>query len=64
MVQAEGEGKGVSFREIWRSFVLYGLFAVLVIAGFHELPEGETILSWYIIIASAAVPATIARFWR
>jgi hypothetical protein len=38
-------------------------FAVLVITGFHELPDGESILPRYIIIASA-VPATIARFWR
>jgi hypothetical protein len=56
----------VSFHEIWRSFVLYGLFIVLVITGFHELPDEESVsvLPWYIIIASAAVPATIARFWQ
>jgi len=51
-------------REIWRSFVLYGLFFVLLIGGWHELPEGESILPWYVIVASAAVPAFIARFWR
>jgi len=51
-------------REIWRAIVLYGLFAVLVITGFQELPDGESILPLYIIIASAAVTATIARFWR
>jgi hypothetical protein len=51
-------------REVWRAIVLCGLFAVLVITGFHELPDRESILPWYIVIASAAVPATIARFWR
>lgn len=48
----------------WRALVLYGLFALLLIAGWHELPEGESILlPWYVIIASAAVPAFIAHFW-
>ena len=46
----------MNLREIWRAIVLYGLFAVLVITGFHELPDGESILPVYIIIASAAVP--------
>jgi hypothetical protein len=63
-VRAEGEGEVVNFREIWRSFVLYGLFFMLLVAGWHELPGGESILPWYVIIASAAVPAFIARFWR
>jgi hypothetical protein len=49
---------------IGRAVVLYGLFAGLLVAGFHELPPGETILPWYIIVASAAVPAFLARFWR
>jgi hypothetical protein len=53
----------VTFQEIWRSFVLYGLFLVLVIAGWRALPEGESILPWYVIVASAAVPVFIARFW-
>jgi hypothetical protein len=34
----------MSVREVWRSFVLYGLFAVLVITGFHELPDRESVL--------------------
>jgi len=34
----------MNFREIWRAIVLYGLFAVLVITGFHELPDGEITL--------------------
>jgi hypothetical protein len=34
----------MNFREIWRAIVLYGLFAVLVITSFHELPDGEIIL--------------------
>ena len=42
--------------------MLYGLFAILLITGFRELPDGESILYWYIIIASAAVPSWIARF--
>ena len=54
----------MSVREICRSFVLYGLFFILMIAGWHELPEGESVLPWYLIVASAAVPAFIARFWR
>lgn len=49
--------------EIWRAIVLYGLFAALLVAGWHELPPGETILSWYVIVASAAIPAFIGRFW-
>jgi hypothetical protein len=51
-------------REVWRSFVLYALFFILLVAGWHELPGGESILPWYVIIASAAVPAFIAKFWR
>jgi hypothetical protein len=51
-------------REIWRSCVLYGLFFLLLIGGWHELPEGESILPWYVIVASAAVPAFIAKAWR
>jgi hypothetical protein len=43
----------VSLREIWRSFVLYGLFFLLLIGGWRELPEGESILQWYVIVASA-----------
>jgi hypothetical protein len=54
----------VNLREIWRSIVLYGLFFVLAIAGWGALPEGESILPWYVIVASAAVPVFIARFWR
>jgi hypothetical protein len=54
----------VNFREGWRFFVLYGLFFVLLIAGWHELPGDDSILPWYVIVASAAVPAFIARFWR
>ena len=54
----------MNLREIWRSFVLYGLFLVLAIAGWRELPEGESILPWYVVVASAAVPAVIARFWK
>lgn len=49
--------------EIWRAIVLYGLFAVLLVAGWHELPPGVGLLPWYVIIASAAVPAFIARYW-
>jgi hypothetical protein len=51
-------------REIWRSFVLYALFFVLLIAGRRALPGGESILPLYVIVASAAAPAFIARFWR
>jgi hypothetical protein len=29
-----------------RSVVLYGLFIVLLIAGWHELPSGDAILPW------------------
>jgi hypothetical protein len=54
----------MNFPEILRSFVLYGLFFALRIGGWHELPEGESILPWYVIIASAAVPMFISRFWR
>jgi len=61
---AEGEKVNVNIREIWRSLVLYGLFFMLAIAGWRALPEGESILPWYVIVASAAVPAFIARFWR
>ena len=35
-----------------------------LIAGWRELPGGDSILPWYVIVASAAVPAFIARFWR
>ena len=61
---AEGEGQAVNFREGWRSFVLYALFFVLLIVGWRDLPSGDSILPWYVIIASAAVPAFVARFWR
>jgi hypothetical protein len=50
-------------HQIWRSIVLFGLFVVLLIAGWSELPDGDSILRWYVIVASAAVPAFIARFW-
>jgi hypothetical protein len=50
-------------HQIWRSIVLFGLFVVLLIAGWNELPEGDSILPWYVIVASAAVPGFIARFW-
>jgi hypothetical protein len=64
---AQGEGEVMSLREIWRSIVLYGLFAALVYTGFEDLPElpdRATVLPLYILIASAAVPMTIAHFWR
>jgi len=51
-------------REIWRSFVLYALFFILLITGWRALPNGDSILPWYVIIASASVPAFIAKFWR
>jgi hypothetical protein len=54
----------MNIREGWRSFVLYAIFFVLLVTGWHELPDGESILPWYVIIASAAVPAFIAKFWR
>jgi hypothetical protein len=54
----------VSVREIWRSFVLYAIFFVLLVTGWHELPGGDSILPWYVIVASAAVPAFIAKSWR
>jgi hypothetical protein len=54
----------MSGHEIWRSFILFGLFLVLLVAGWQELPDGDSILPWYVIMASAAVPAFIARFWR
>jgi hypothetical protein len=50
--------------EILRSLVLYGLFFALLVAGWHELPAGNPLLPWYVIIASAAIPILIARFWR
>lgn len=50
-------------HRVYRALVLYGLFALLLIAGWHELPPGETILPWYVIVASAAVPTFIARYW-
>jgi len=49
----------MNFREGWRSFVLHALFFVLVVTGWHELPDGESILPWYVIVASAAVPALL-----
>jgi hypothetical protein len=39
----------MSGRDIWRSIVLYALFAVLLIAGWQELPGGDSILPWYVI---------------
>jgi hypothetical protein len=54
----------VSVREIWRSFGLYAIFFALLVTGWHELPDGDSILPWYVIVASAAVPAFIAKFWR
>jgi hypothetical protein len=57
-------GEIVNLREVWRSFVPYGLFLVLLIAGWSELPGGDAILPWYVTVASAAVPACISRFWR
>ena len=54
----------MNLREGWRSFVLYGLFFVLLITDWHELPGDDSILPWYVIVASAAVPAFIAKFWR
>lgn len=51
-------------REVWRSVVLYGLFSLLLIAGWHDLPSNYSTLPWYVIVASAAVPAFIAKFWR
>ena len=44
----------MNLRAIWRAFVLFGIFFVLLIAGWHELPGGESLLSWYVIIASVA----------
>jgi hypothetical protein len=57
-------GNDMTLREIWRSLVLYALFFALLIIGRRELPAGDSILLWYVIIASAAVPALIAKFWR
>jgi hypothetical protein len=37
---------------------------VLLIAGWRELPGVDSILPWYVIVASAAVPAFVARFWN
>jgi hypothetical protein len=54
----------MKLRAIWRAFVLFGIFFVLLIAGWHELPGGESLLSWYVIIASVAVPAAIAWLWK
>ena len=51
----------MNLRAIWRAFVLFGIFFVLLIAGWHELPGGESLLSWYVIIASVAVPAAIVE---
>jgi hypothetical protein len=49
----------------WRAAVLYGIFVVLLIARWHELPEeGDTIPPWYVIIGSAAVPGFISRLWK
>jgi hypothetical protein len=62
--KTEPIGVQMRVREIWRSFVLYGIFVLLLIAGWHELPSGDSILPWYVIVASAAVPAFAARFWR
>jgi hypothetical protein len=42
----KARGKVVNFREGWRSFVLYALFFVLVIAGWRDLPSGDSILPW------------------
>jgi hypothetical protein len=58
------QGPSMRGREIWRSFVLYALFFMLLIAGWHDLPSGDSILPWYVIVASAAVPAFIAKFWE
>jgi hypothetical protein len=60
---ADSEGE-MDLRAIWRAFVLFGIFFVLLIAGWHELPGGESLLSWYVIIASVAVPAAIAWLWK
>jgi hypothetical protein len=54
----------MTLRESWRSLVLYALFFALLIIGRRELPAEDSILLWYVIIASAAVPALMARFWR
>ena len=54
----------MNLRAIWRAFVLFGIFFVLLIAGWHELPGGESLLSWYVIIASVAVPAATAWLWK
>jgi hypothetical protein len=54
----------MSLREIWRSLVLHGLFFLLLVAGWQDLPRGDSILPWYVIIGSAAVPAFVARFWQ
>ena len=54
----------MSGHAIWRSAVLYGIFVVLLVTGWRELPGGDTILPWYVIVASAAIPGFISRFWK
>ncbi|SRR6266487_6536401 len=48
----EGEGEVMNFREGWRSFVLYAIFFVLLVTGWHELPGDDSILPWYVRLCS------------
>jgi len=50
--RAEGEGEVMNFREGWRSFVLYAIFFVLLVTGWHELPGDDSILPWYVRLCS------------
>jgi hypothetical protein len=54
----------MSGAKIWRGIVLYGTFFILLIAGWHELPGRETMLTWYVIVASAAIPIWISQAWK
>ena len=51
---SEASGPPLNSGTHWRSFVLYALFFALLVTGWHELPDGGSILPWYVIVASAA----------